>query len=512
MPDFAVKTAFTAVDRMSPAFNRMSKNADGFGARMSKSMSAVSSAMMGMLPFFGVAMIGNYAAKAIELASSLTEVQNVVDTTFGANANQINDWASSAIEKFGLSELQAKKFTGSLGAMMKSSGLTGDAVTNMSTKLVGLAGDFASFYNLDAEEAFNKIRSGISGETEPLKQLGINMSVANLEAFALTQGIRKQWTAMSQAEQVQLRYNYLLKASSDANGDFAKTLDTSYANQKRVLGVQFDQALARLATGILPSLTGAFKSMNEAMKNIDWKAVGDTLATILSLIPYVVAGFVAWKVATYAVAAAQLFMAGVGWIKYLHMMLPLIFSVTGTTSLWTLAQWGLNAAMTANPIGALIVGIGALIAAGVLLYKNWDTVKVFFIDFWTKWQGLIKLALIPLWPFIQAAQLVIENWTPVSSFFSWLWEGIKAGAEAVLPIIQKVVDISMLPANLLSKGISLAESGAEYLTSPNQTEVDAKNSTANYITVNSNGTEANVKTTPKGAAKINMNQPLGANL
>ena len=126
------------------------------------------------------------AKQSIMLASNLQEVQNVVDTTFGQGAKSINDWSQSALKSFGLSELQAKKFNGTLGALMKSSGLSGDKLLEMSTGLSGLSADFASFYNLAPEEAFDKIKSGISGETEPLKALGINMSVANMEAYALT--------------------------------------------------------------------------------------------------------------------------------------------------------------------------------------------------------------------------------------------------------------------------------------------------------------------------------------
>jgi hypothetical protein len=109
--------------------------------------------------------------------------------------------------------------------MMKSSGMAGNEIVKMSTDLAGLAADMASFYNLDFETAFEKIRSGISGETEPLKQLGINMSVANLEAFALEKGITKAFNSMSQQEQIMLRYQYLMKATADAQGDSARTSD-----------------------------------------------------------------------------------------------------------------------------------------------------------------------------------------------------------------------------------------------------------------------------------------------
>lgn len=170
--------------------------------------------------------------ECVELASDLEEVQNVVDVTFGDGAAKIEQWAAKAGEQFGLTEYQAKQFTSTLGAMMKSTGLAGDQIVDMSTDLAGLAADMASFYNLDFETAFQKIRAGISGETEPLKQLGINLSVANLEAFALQQGLGKTFDQMSSAEQTLLRYQYIMQATSDAQGDFARTSD-GLANAQR---------------------------------------------------------------------------------------------------------------------------------------------------------------------------------------------------------------------------------------------------------------------------------------
>ena len=124
-------------------------------------------ALTGTIAAAGTA-IGVFSLNSIKLASDLGEVQNVVDTTFGDNAGRINEWASKAGKAFGLAELDAKKFTGSLGAMLKSSDITGDNLASMTEDLVGLSADFASFYNLNHEEAFEKIRSGISGETKVL--------------------------------------------------------------------------------------------------------------------------------------------------------------------------------------------------------------------------------------------------------------------------------------------------------------------------------------------------------
>ena len=205
-----------------------------------------------------------FAESAISAASDLEEVQNVVDTTFGANAAQIDTWAKTAQTQFGLTETQAKKFTSTLGAMMKSAGMAGPEIVTMSEDLAGLAADMASFYNLDFETAFQKIRSGISGETEPLKQLGINMSVANLEAYALTQGITKAFDKMSQGEQTMLRYQYLMQATADAQGDFARTSD-GYANSLRLLQTNIESIKTSVGTLLIPAIADVVSYMNEGL-------------------------------------------------------------------------------------------------------------------------------------------------------------------------------------------------------------------------------------------------------
>lgn len=203
-----------------------------------------------------------FAKSGIEVASDLEEVQNVVDTTFGEKgAQSIEDFAKKAANNFGMSELAAKQFTGTIGAMFKSMGVADNEVLAMSQSIAGLAGDMASFYNLDPEEAFAKLRSGISGETEPLKQLGINMSVANLEAYALSQGIETAYQKMSQAEQATLRYNYIMQATADAQGDFAKTSD-SYANQQRILQLNIENLSASLGKKLLPTINSFTTAVN----------------------------------------------------------------------------------------------------------------------------------------------------------------------------------------------------------------------------------------------------------
>ena len=210
---------------------------------------------------FSVTAITKFATSSINLASDLEEVQNVIDVTFGQGNEKIEAFAQSSMKAYGLSELSAKQYMGTMGAMLKSMGLTSTAVETMSMDMAGLAGDIASFYNLDTDEAFAKIRSGISGETEPLKQLGINMSVANMEAYALSQGITKSYNAMTQSEQALLRYNYLMSVTSDAQGDFTRT-SGGWANQVRVLKLQWDSFKASLGSVFITALTPVIQGLN----------------------------------------------------------------------------------------------------------------------------------------------------------------------------------------------------------------------------------------------------------
>ena len=253
----SVKDITAAIQSESKKWDRAAGQAtegieDSFLSMVKKVVAGLSAAKIGKA-------LLDIGKDAINAASDLAEVQNVVDVTFGDGAKQIESWAKTAGRQFGLTETQAKKFTSTIGAMMKSAGMSGDEIVEMSTDLAGLAADMASFYNLDFETAFQKIRSGISGETEPLKQLGVNMSVANLEAFALEKGITKAFNAMSQSEQTMLRYQYLMQATADAQGDFSRTAD-GFANATRRVETALDTIRTKggglLMTIIEPITTG----------------------------------------------------------------------------------------------------------------------------------------------------------------------------------------------------------------------------------------------------------------
>lgn len=248
-------------NKWDDAAEKSTKNIDNSFSSLLKKLAAGFSAVK-----IGQSLL-DIGKSAISAASDLEEVQNVVDVTFGADSNKIEQWAKNAGDQFGLTETQAKRFTSTLGAMMKSAGLSGSQITDISTDLAGLAADMASFYNLDFDTAFQKIRSGLSGETEPLKQLGINMSVANLNAYALQQGLEKTFEQMDQGEQTMLRYQYIMQATSDAQGDFARTSD-GYANSMRNLETNIETLKTKLGQTLIPAVSQAVGWLNQFLVSL----------------------------------------------------------------------------------------------------------------------------------------------------------------------------------------------------------------------------------------------------
>ena len=233
---------------------------------MSDSLIGAFKAVVGSAAFVKVSqMLLQLAGESIQLASDLEEVQNVVDVTFGTEGSKkIESWAKQAQSQFGLTELQAKQYASTLGAMMKSSGMTEDQILDMSTGLAGLAADMASFYNLPFDEAFGKIQSGMAGMSMPLRQLGIDMSETAVSAFAMEQGYETAFSKMSEQQQTLVRYQYLMRATADAQGDFARTSD-SFANSQRRMTTGFDTLKAQLGEALLPIATTVTNAINDLL-------------------------------------------------------------------------------------------------------------------------------------------------------------------------------------------------------------------------------------------------------
>lgn len=213
---------------------------------------------------FAIKKITEFTSACLDLGSDLAEVQNVVDVTFSKMNEKVNNFAQNAVFQFGLSETMAKQYTGTFGAMAKAFGFVESEAYAMSTTLTGLAGDVASFYNITQGEAYTKLKSVFTGETESLKDLGVVMTQTALDQFALANGYGKTTAKMTEQEKVALRYAFVQQQLSLAHGDFARTSD-SWANQVRILKLQFDSLRASLGQGFIAALTPVIKVINTIM-------------------------------------------------------------------------------------------------------------------------------------------------------------------------------------------------------------------------------------------------------
>lgn len=259
------------VNQLTGASNKAAKQATSIFSGMGKKIAGALS----------IAAFAKFTKDCIEVGSNVTEVQNVVDTAFGDLSHQADLWASNAMTNFGLSELSAKKYMGVFGQMSNAMGITGQAALDMAEDVTGLTGDVASFYNLSTDEAYTKLKSIWTGETETLKDLGVVMTQTNLDQYALNNGFGKTTAKMTEQEKVMLQYQYVTSALSNATGDFVKTQD-SWANQTRILSLRFEQLKASLGKGFIALFTPILRGLNTVLAGL--QKVADGFATFTQML------------------------------------------------------------------------------------------------------------------------------------------------------------------------------------------------------------------------------------
>lgn len=229
---------------------------------------------------------------AIVMASDYEESLNKVDVAFGDSAERVKEFAQTTVDSYGIAEGTALDMAALFGDMATSMKVPREEAAEMSERLVGLAGDLASFKNISLDQVGTALKSIFTGETESLKELGVVMTEANLDAFALAEGFGKTTDEMTEAEKVQLRYQYVLSATQNAQGDYARTADGT-ANSLRTLqesakelGVAFGQELLPQITPLIQKGTKLVKSLGE-MGDEEKKLIVSTAAVAAAAGPAV---------------------------------------------------------------------------------------------------------------------------------------------------------------------------------------------------------------------------------
>lgn len=216
---------------------------------------------------FSIGSLIKFGKQSLELASDLTEVQNVVDTAFGSMSSKMEAFAQTSADTYGISKLSAKNIASTYAAMAQGMGQGLNEATDKALEMTGRVADIASFYNLTLDRVNTIGRAVYSGETEPLKQIGVIMTEAQLQAFALANGYTTLYKNMSAAEKLEVRQAYFLAQTNLAAGDFVRTQD-SWANQTRILSERWKEFLAVIGTGLIQVLKPALQALNSFISKI----------------------------------------------------------------------------------------------------------------------------------------------------------------------------------------------------------------------------------------------------
>lgn len=353
---------------------------------------------------------------AFKLASDMNETTNKVDVAFKDSAKGVKDWGDTTLESFGIAKGTALDMAALYGDMGTAMGQSTGEASKMSTSLVGLAGDLASFKNIGIDQAQDALKGIFTGEGESLKSLGVIMQDSTLKAFALATGQKKAYDEMTQAEKVALRYAFVMDSTKNAQGDFARTSDGT-ANQMRIFQESLKQLGAEIGQNLVTALTPFIQKLNEMLKGFSAMSpemqrfilIGGAIAAALGPL-LVIIGSLITAVGTVAGAFA---------------------TVSGAIA----AAGGIMAVLSTTilPIIGVVAG---LVAVGVLLYKNWDVVKA-------KGKELLA-ALKPVWETIKttvnkAVKAVVDFVKPQLDKIMKFWDENGKQIIQILKILWKFI-------------------------------------------------------------------------
>lgn len=357
-------------------------------------------------------IVAAYTASA-KYASDYEENLNKIDVAFGKNSESVKDWANNARSAFGMSKVQATEAVSGFGALGKGIGLTEKQAAEMSITLSGLSADLGSYFNASTADSAKALEGIFTGESEALKKFGVVMNDTNLEKFAADQGL--VWKEMDQSQKVTLRYNYVLAKTKDAQGDFSRT-SSGTANSTKMFTAATQDLSTAIGENLLPLITPIIQKLTQLIDRFN------------KLSPQT------QKIITYVGLA----LAVLG--PLLIIIGKVALGISSVIKVVKLAS-GAIGLLSSGSLLPIIAVIGAVIAAGVLLYKNWDKIKAGAKLLWgylkTAWDGIktktvnewnaVKNAIIT--PFKTARDKIkyyidkIKGWFPIK--LGKIFKGIK---------------------------------------------------------------------------------------
>ncbi|MEG2617755.1 MAG: hypothetical protein RR998_08330 [Oscillospiraceae bacterium] len=405
----------------------VSKTLAAAGEKWEKYGEKISKAGTSMLPV--TLAVGAAGTAAVKYASDAEESANKVDVAFGSAAKNVHNFSDTTLDSYGIAKGTAEDMASLFGDMATSMKIAPDAAADMSTSLVGLAGDLASFKNIGIDEAQSALKGIFTGETESLKNLGVVMTQTNLDAFAMANGFGKTTAQMTEAEKVQLRYAYVMDATKNAQGDFARTSDGT-ANSLRTAQEAVKELAANFGALLLPIVAKVVQKITETIKRIGDMSAGQKKAVLVVMALAAAIGpllILIGKMAT-----------GVGVLMKVGAKLTPLFTGTASAAGGAATATGLLGkaiAVLTGPIGIAVAAIAALVAACVYLFNTNQEFHDKVIEIWENVKNKIMAVVETVKPVLQT----------FADFFGMLWDAIKqifdAAMQALAPILTSIFDL-----------------------------------------------------------------------
>ena len=352
----------TELDKNEQALQKFGEEAKVAGQKISKTGDKITKLGSSMKWLSAGAAAG--LTSMFNAASDLNENLNKTEVVFDEMSDDVIAWSKTTLDSFGIAQSSALDMAAYFGDMATSMGLTREQAADLGKELVGRAGDLASFKNVSLDVAQTGLGAIFTGQAASLRRFGIVMTEANLEAFALAQGFEKQYKDMSQAEQVLLRYQFVMDATKNSAGDFANTSDGA-ANSVRVAKETLKEAAATLGEEVIPLVLPLIQNLTELVQGVN--ALDEGTKNMI------VTGLAITAVASPILTIGGTIIKGIGWIAGTG--LPAITGALGTAGTAATAAGTAGAAgMTAmlGPIALVVAGIAAVSAAFVGVFKLFD--------------------------------------------------------------------------------------------------------------------------------------------
>lgn len=381
----------------------------------------------------GIGKVTSFVTGSVDAFAQLEDVTAAAGVTFGKNVGDITRFARGAADSAGLSATAATNAALTFGTMGKAAGLTGKPLADFSTETAQLAGDLASFRGTSPEQAIEAVGAALRGETEPIRAYGVLLDDATLRQEAMRQGLIKSTKeALTPQQKVLAAHALILKQTTDAQGDFARTSDSTANTQKR-LAAEAENTQAQLGQKLAPALTALRQALLGSIVAVT--ALIDAITPLVHAMA-ATAGFIRDNIDVLgplaAILAAVAIQANAAAIATTVMTAASKVAAVATRA-WAVVQGVLNAVMSANPLGLLIIAIAALVAAVVIAYRNSETFREIVQAAWRTIQQVISVVIPAVLGLIRGlVGGVRDAWGAIRDATAAVWGRVRDVVENVI--------------------------------------------------------------------------------